>query len=73
MGLHNLRAKTLIKFSWEFLNTDWRYPIELDGIGKYGNDSYRIFCVEEWREVEPRDKKLNIYHEWVREKYSKDC
>jgi len=72
MGLHNLRAKTLIKFSWEFLNTDWRYPIELFGIGKYGNDSYRIFCVEEWREVEPRDKKLNIYHEWVREKYSKD-
>jgi len=73
MGLHNLRAKTLIRFSWEFLNTDWRYPIELFGIGKYGNDSYRIFCVEEWREVEPRDKKLNIYHEWVREKYSKDC
>jgi len=72
MGLHNLRAKTLIKFSWEFLNTDWRYPIELFGIGKYGNDSYRIFCVEEWREVEPRDKKLNIYHEWIREKYSMD-
>jgi len=72
MGLHNLRAKTLIKFSWEFLNTDWRYPIELFGIGKYGNDSYKIFCVEEWREVEPMDKKLNIYHEWISEKYSKD-
>ena len=71
MGLHNLRAKTLIKFSWEFVNNDWRYPIELFGIGKYGNDSYRIFCVEEWREVQPRDKKLNIYHEWISEKYSK--
>ena len=30
---------------------DWQYPIELYGIGKYGNDSYRIFCTPEWKEV----------------------
>lgn len=35
----------------EYLSKSWRYPIELHGIGKYGNDSYRIFCVEEWRKV----------------------
>lgn len=35
----------------EYLTKQWRYPIELHGIGKYGNDSYRIFCVEEWRQV----------------------
>lgn len=35
----------------EYLSKRWRYPIELHGIGKYGNDSYRIFCVNEWREV----------------------
>eukprot|EP00092_Neocalanus_flemingeri_P045693 GFUD01051191.1.p1 GENE.GFUD01051191.1~~GFUD01051191.1.p1 ORF type:complete len:322 (-),score=100.44 GFUD01051191.1:13-978(-) len=71
MGLNNLRAKTIVRFSWEFLNTTWSYPIQLYGIGKYGNDSYRIFCVEEWSNVKPRDKKLNIYHDWLKEKFRK--
>lgn len=35
----------------EYLTKQWRYPVELHGIGKYGNDSYRIFCVDEWRQV----------------------
>lgn len=35
----------------EYLSKPWHYPIELHGIGKYGNDSYRIFCVGEWRQV----------------------
>ena len=35
----------------EYLTYNWEYPIELYGIGKYGNDSYRIFCVPEWNEV----------------------
>ncbi|TSL97264.1 Methyl-CpG-binding domain protein 4 [Bagarius yarrelli] len=41
LGLNTLRAKTLIRFSDEFLTKSWRYPDELYGIGKYGNDSYR--------------------------------
>lgn len=65
LGLSKLRAKTLIRFSDEYLNKAWRYPIELHGIGKYGNDSYRIFCVEEWKEVTPHDHKLNDYHTWL--------
>ncbi|KAF6027666.1 MBD4 [Bugula neritina] len=51
LGLNRLRANSLIRFSKEYLVKKWRYPIELYGIGKYGNDSYRIFCVNEWREV----------------------
>jgi len=35
----------------EYLTKSWTYPHELYGIGKYGNDSYRIFCVNEWKEV----------------------
>lgn len=35
----------------QYLTMDWQYPIELYGIGKYGNDSYRIFCTPEWKEV----------------------
>lgn len=49
----------------EYLSKAWRYPIELHGIGKYGNDSYRIFCVNEWKEVQPQDHKLNVYHTWL--------
>lgn len=51
IGLYELRAKTIIKFSDEYLTKQWRYPIELHGIGKYGNDSYRIFCINEWKQV----------------------
>uniref|UniRef100_A0A8C3JBW2 Methyl-CpG-binding domain protein 4 n=1 Tax=Calidris pygmaea TaxID=425635 RepID=A0A8C3JBW2_9CHAR len=65
LGLYELRAKTIIKFSDEYLSKRWRYPIELHGIGKYGNDSYRIFCVNEWKEVQPQDHKLNVYHAWL--------
>ncbi|KAJ8394773.1 hypothetical protein AAFF_G00041280 [Aldrovandia affinis] len=67
LGLNELRAKIIIRFSDEYLNKQWRYPIELHGIGKYGNDSYRIFCVEEWRQVSPQDHKLNKYHDWLSE------
>uniref|UniRef100_A0A3P9NYV6 Methyl-CpG-binding domain protein 4 n=1 Tax=Poecilia reticulata TaxID=8081 RepID=A0A3P9NYV6_POERE len=69
LGLYELRAKTIIRFSDEFLNKQWRYPVELHGIGKYGNDSYRIFCVEEWRQVTPEDHKLNKYHAWLWENH----
>ncbi|XP_009318390.1 PREDICTED: methyl-CpG-binding domain protein 4 [Pygoscelis adeliae] len=65
LGLYELRAKTIIKFSDEYLSKRWKYPIELHGIGKYGNDSYRIFCVNEWKEVQPQDHKLNVYHTWL--------
>ncbi|XP_068264578.1 methyl-CpG-binding domain protein 4 isoform X2 [Nyctibius grandis] len=73
LGLYELRAKTIIKFSDEYLSKQWKYPIELHGIGKYGNDSYRIFCVNEWREVQPQDHKLNVYHAWLRENQGRLC
>lgn len=71
LGLYDLRAKTIIKFSDEYLTKPWRYPIELHGIGKYGNDSYRIFCVNEWKQVHPEDHKLNKYHDWLWENHEK--
>ncbi|GFS02244.1 methyl-CpG-binding domain protein 4 [Elysia marginata] len=65
IGLNYTRAHTIKKFSEEFLSKNWTYPIELHGIGKYGNDSYRIFCVNEWKQVEPSDHMLNDYHQWL--------
>ncbi|XP_028438500.1 methyl-CpG-binding domain protein 4 isoform X2 [Perca flavescens] len=69
LGLYELRAKTITRFSDEYLTKQWRYPIELHGIGKYGNDSYRIFCVGEWRDVKPEDHMLNKYHAWLWENH----
>ncbi|XP_040851164.1 methyl-CpG-binding domain protein 4 isoform X1 [Ochotona curzoniae] len=71
LGLYDLRAKTIIKFSDEYLTKQWKYPIELYGIGKYGNDSYRIFCINEWKQVHPEDHKLNKYHDWLWENHEK--
>ncbi|XP_029291670.1 methyl-CpG-binding domain protein 4 [Cottoperca gobio] len=71
LGLYELRAKTLIRFSDEYLTKQWRYPIELHGIGKYANDSYRIFCVDEWKEVKPEDHMLNKYHAWLWENHER--
>ncbi|XP_038054571.1 methyl-CpG-binding domain protein 4-like isoform X2 [Patiria miniata] len=51
LGLHQKRAQMIVRLSDEYLTKDWTYPIELHGIGKYGNDSYRIFCVNEWKQV----------------------
>ena len=68
LGLSNQRAGKLVRFSREYLEKSWRYPIELYGIGKYGNDSYRVFCVNEWRFVKPSDHKLNLYCDWMRER-----
>lgn len=56
--------------SEEYITKAWKYPIELHGIGKYGNDSYKIFCVNEWRDVKPRDSKLVLYHKWLHENQS---
>lgn len=45
----------------EYLTKPWVYPDELYGIGKYGNDSYRIFCTGEWKEVGHSPSLLPIY------------
>lgn len=66
LGLHRKRAAIIQKFSEEYLTKEWRYPDELHGIGKYGSDSYRIFCINEWRKVKPNDHMLNKYHAWLK-------
>lgn len=65
IGQHQPKVKTIKKFSEEYLRKNWRYPKELHGIGKYGNDSYRVFCVNEWKHVKPVDHMLNFYVDWL--------
>jgi len=41
------------------------YASQLMGMGKYANDSYRIFCCGEAKETKPQDHMLNTYHDWL--------
>ena len=66
LGLHRRRARTLIRFSSEFLKGAWRTPEELPGIGEYAADAHAIFCEGRWREREPRDHALRWYIDWIR-------
>lgn len=65
LGLGNTRTEVILRFSHEYLEKHWNYPIDLFGIGKYGNDSYRIFCINEWRDVRPDDIPLTMYRNWL--------
>ena len=66
LGLSERRSKTLIRMSNDYISKHWRdSPEVLYGIGKYGSDAYRIFCLGEWRNVQPKDHALNDYHSWL--------
>ncbi|BES97173.1 unnamed protein product [Nesidiocoris tenuis] len=65
LGLYEVRSNIILRFTREYLFSEWTYPIELHGIGKYGNDSYRIFCVNEWRQTNPDDIPLTMYRNWL--------
>ncbi|ESO11120.1 hypothetical protein HELRODRAFT_194902 [Helobdella robusta] len=67
LGLSRKRAQIIKKFSYEYQTKEWKDPSELYGVGKYGSDSYNIFCVNRWKKVEPNDHKLNKYHDWLYE------
>lgn len=60
LGFYNKRARTLIKFSREWIETRWKEPIELHGIGKYAQDSWEIFQKNNF-DVQPTDKELIGY------------
>ncbi|KAL5257495.1 hypothetical protein ACHWQZ_G012440 [Mnemiopsis leidyi] len=64
LGLQNKRAATIIAMSQKYVKMDWEFPRELPGVGKYGDDSYRIFCCG-LTNVTPCDKKLNLYTDWL--------
>lgn len=70
IGLSSKRAQTLTRMSREYLEKDWSEPIELYGIGKYGNDAWKIFCTADWKDAQPKDHALNWYYEWLINNYA---
>ena len=70
LGLSDRRSKALIRMSDDYIKKDWKdHPAVLYGIGKYASDAYRIFCVGDWRNVEPKDHALNDYHNFLKKTY----
>lgn len=59
LGLYRKRAKTLIKFSWMWVN-GFSDVMELYGIGQYARDSWEIFQMNNM-DVKPTDKVLLAY------------
>tara|TARA_B100000900_G_scaffold344887_1_gene309101 strand:- start:131 stop:523 length:393 start_codon:yes stop_codon:yes gene_type:complete len=59
LGLYRRRAKTLIKFSWMWIN-GFNDVSELYGVGQYAKDSWEIFQNNN-RNVNPTDKVLQEY------------
>jgi methyl-CpG-binding domain protein 4 len=63
LGFYNRRSKTIIRFSHEYLNTDWDDIRQLHGIGQYARDSYAIFF-EGVMVENPADHVLKDYVKW---------
>ncbi|XP_033609999.1 uncharacterized protein LOC111871135 isoform X3 [Cryptotermes secundus] len=65
LGLQETRAYAIKRMSRDYVTKNWKNAKELFGIGKYGNDSYKIFCVNQWKSVRPTDVKLKKYVNWL--------
>ena len=71
LGLSERRSKTLVKMSNDYLEKDWKSsPDVLYGIGKYASDAYRIFCIGDWKNVQPKDHALYVYHDFLKTRFA---
>jgi len=70
LGMWRKRSTTLQRFSREYLEKNWNTPKELFGCGKYAEDTWRVFCMGDWKNVEPNDHALNKYRDWLEENYA---
>lgn len=64
LGLRK-RSHMIWRMTYQFLSAKWRRASDLCGIGKYGEDAYRIFCLGH-TDVEPTDRFLKLYLHWLK-------
>ncbi|XP_047999745.1 methyl-CpG-binding domain protein 4-like [Leguminivora glycinivorella] len=64
LGLRK-RGHMIWKLTYQFIASKWRRASDLHGIGKYGEDAYRIFCLGH-TDVDPGDRYLKLYVDWLR-------
>lgn len=58
------RGHMIWKLSYQFVSSNWRRASDLCGIGKYGEDAYRIFCLGH-TDLDPGDRYLKLYLDWL--------
>ncbi|XP_068623635.1 methyl-CpG-binding domain protein 4-like [Battus philenor] len=63
LGLRK-RGHMIWKLSYQFVSSKWRRASDLCGIGKYGEDAYRMFCLGH-TDVDPGDRYLKLYMDWL--------
>ena len=67
LGLSERRSRALIRMSKDYTHKSWKVdPKVLYGIGKYASDAYQIFCLGNWRDIQPKDHALNDYQTWLK-------
>ncbi|XP_053617674.1 methyl-CpG-binding domain protein 4-like isoform X2 [Plodia interpunctella] len=64
LGLRK-RGHMIWKLTYQFVSSKWRRASDLVGIGKYGEDAYRIFCLGH-TDLDPEDRYLRLYLDWLR-------
>lgn len=68
LGLYNRRSKSLIRFSKEYLDLDWKIPSDLYACGKYADDCFGVFCTGSWKDIDTTDGALSLYISWLKER-----
>ncbi|XP_076255508.1 methyl-CpG-binding domain protein 4-like isoform X2 [Rhynchophorus ferrugineus] len=63
LGLQITRAKQVWRMSYDYIYKNWKRVGELYGVGRYGEDAFRMFCLGDFT-VEPKDRYLKIYKAW---------
>lgn len=63
LGLRK-RAEMIWKLSYQFVSSKWRRASDICGIGKYGEDAYRMLCLGHTN-LEPDDRYLRLYLDWL--------
>lgn len=65
------RAEQVWRMSYDFVHKNWKDATELYGIGGYGRDAYRIFCLGDF-DFQPADRFLRIYRAWFQMQMKQD-
>jgi adenine-specific DNA glycosylase len=72
LGFGSRRTSTLMRFTadWNSFIAGGRLPTvhelrEMNGVGKYVSDAYEMFCIMDFSSVQPEDKELKWYMEWL--------
>lgn len=71
LGMWRKRSVALQRLSDDYLEKEWITPKDLYGCGKYAEDVWTVFCVGDWKKVEPTDHALNSYCDWLREHHAR--